>query len=58
MVNEKEQGSSYLPQTELGKKLLELRDSYIARGGILLAEKELDSELEKFFAENWQDFLA
>ncbi len=35
----------YRPKTELGKRLLALRRSYIANGGRLLSAEELDEEL-------------
>jgi hypothetical protein len=33
-------------QTELGKKLLELRQSYIDAGGQLISHEELDEEMQ------------
>jgi hypothetical protein len=37
--------SGYQPKTELGKKLLALRQSYVAGGGRLLSADALDEEL-------------
>jgi hypothetical protein len=35
----------YMPRTELGKKLLALRQAYVANGGRLLSADALDEEL-------------
>lgn len=41
----KESLPGYQPRTELGKRLLALRQAYVASGGRLLSAEELDAEL-------------
>lgn len=36
----------YRPRTELGRKLLDLRRAYVASGGKLLNDAELDAEIK------------
>jgi hypothetical protein len=36
---------TFQPKTDLGKSLLALRRRYVANGGVLLNEKELDEEM-------------
>ncbi len=37
--------ASYQPRTELGRKLMELRQAYVAQGGQLLSADEVDAEI-------------
>lgn len=37
------QNKNFIPKTDLGKKLLDIRNSYISKGGKLLSEKDFDN---------------
>jgi hypothetical protein len=46
MITNTKKVTDWTPRTELGKKLLALRQEYIAAGGKLLIGLELDNEIQ------------
>ncbi len=46
MITNTKKVTDWTPRTELGKKLLALRQEYIAAGGKLLIDLELDDEIQ------------
>jgi hypothetical protein len=46
MITETKKATDWTPRTDLGKKLLALRQEYIAAGGKMLTATDLDNEIQ------------